>query len=315
MTKRNTIKNEFTGTDYLKATGPIRYGMMNDYIFRIVFQENKFALKGLLCALLGLKENQIVALKITNEVKPGISISDKEYRMDIVVELSDGTTVELEMQRANHHNWHYRSLSYLCREFDSLDTGADYTDVKPVYQIGIVNFTPFNDHPEFYAKYQLRNAKDSHLFTDRFNLIVLSLTQIKCATKVDKALGFDKWARLFKSKTWEDIRMVASDNKYMTSAIETAYLSSEDRNIIKIAREREDYLRSEAYKDAQLKKQRSQIVKLKESNASKDATIAEQNATISEQDATIAEQGATISEQDATIAELKARIKELESKS
>ena len=164
----------------------------------------------------------------------------------------------------------------------------------------IVNFTPFKEHPEFDAKYQLRNVKDSHLFTDRFNLIVLSLTQIKRATKEDKALGLDKWARLFKSKTWEDIRMVASDNKYMTSAIETAYLSSEDRNIIKIAREREDYLRSEAYKNAQLKKQsaqikkqKTQIVQLTESNASKDATIAEQ---------------------DATIAELKARIKELESK-
>ena len=76
--------------------------------------------------------------------------------------------------------------------------------------------------------------------------------------------------------------MVASDNMYMTSAIETAYLSSEDRNIIKIAREREDYLRSEAYKDAQLKKQRSQIMKLKESNASKDATIAELKARIKE---------------------------------
>ena len=160
------------------------------------------------------------------------------------------------------------------------------------YQI-VIHFTPFKDHPEFYAKYQLRNAKDSHLFTDRFNLIVLSLTQIKRATKEDKALGLDKWARLFKSKTWEDIRMVASDNKYMTSAIETAYLSSEDRNIIKIAREREDYLRSEAYKDAQLKKQSAQIKKQK----TQIAQLTESNAA-----------------KDSTIAELKARIKELESK-
>ncbi len=48
------IVDRFTGTDYLKATGKIPYGMMNDYIFRIVFQENKLALKGLLCSVLDL---------------------------------------------------------------------------------------------------------------------------------------------------------------------------------------------------------------------------------------------------------------------
>ena len=41
MSKSNTIKNLYTGKDYLKAKGKIKYGMMNDYIFRIVFQENK----------------------------------------------------------------------------------------------------------------------------------------------------------------------------------------------------------------------------------------------------------------------------------
>ena len=296
MTKRNTIKNKYTGKDYLKATGPIQYGMMNDYIFRIVFQENKFALKGLLCSLLGLDENQLVSLKITNEVKPGVSISDKEYRMDIVAELNDGTTIDLEMQRENYNNWHYRALSYLCREFDSLDHGDDYNDVSPVYQIGIVNFTPFEDHPEFCARYQLRNTRDNHLFTDRFNLIVVSLSQIKRATKEDKALGIDQWARLFKSKTWEDIIMVANDNKYMTSAIETAYLSSENKNIIKIARERDDYLRAEAYRKKTIKA-------LKASNRKKDAIIAEKDSALAEKDSTIAEKDNTINKMSSTIAE------------
>ncbi len=85
MIKSNTIINKYNGKDYMNATGEVGYGMMNDYIFRIVFQENKFALKGLLCSVLGLEEDQIVGLSITNEVKPGESIADKEYRMDIVV--------------------------------------------------------------------------------------------------------------------------------------------------------------------------------------------------------------------------------------
>ncbi len=129
MNNKTEIINEFTGKDYLNATGAIPYGMMNDYIFRIVFQVNKFALKGLLCSLLDLDENRIVGLRIVNEVMPGVSISDKEYRLDIIVELDDGTTIDLEMQKDNYDNWQYRSLSYLCREFDSLDLGEEYSEV------------------------------------------------------------------------------------------------------------------------------------------------------------------------------------------
>lgn len=285
MSKRNTIKNKFTGKDYLKAKGIIPYGMMNDYIFRIVFQENKFALKGLLCSVLGLNEDQIVSLRITNEVKPGVSISDKEYRMDIVEELNDGVVLNLEMQKENYDNWQYRSLGYLCREFDTLDHGDDYSDVKKVYQIGFLNFDIFNDHPEFFAAYQMRNAKDGYLYTDRFNLFVISLNQIKLATKQDRANGLDTWARLFKSKTWEELIMVANDNKYMTSAVESVYLTNEDRNAIKIAREREDYLRHEAYQKRQIKTLKSDIKKLKNDMAE---TIAEKDFVIAEKDSIIA---------------------------
>ena len=158
------------------------------------------------------------------------------------------------MQKENYNNWQYRSLSYLCREFDSLDHGDDYCKVKPVYQIGFLNFTLFPDHPEFFATYQMRNARDNHLYTDRFNLIVVSLNQEKKATNEDKTYGIDKWVRLFKARTWEELKMVASDNTYMTSAVESVYLSNEDQNVRKIAREREDYLRHEAYTKKRLEK-------------------------------------------------------------
>ncbi len=282
MSKRNTIKNMYTGKNYLNAKGKIRYGMMNDYIFRIVFQQNKYALKGLLCSVLGLKENQIVGLKITNEVKPGVSISDKEYRMDIVVELDDGTTLDLELQKENYHNWQCRSLGYLCREFDSLDHGEDYSEVKKVYQIGFLNFDLFENHPEFCATYQMRNAKDNFLYTDRFNLIVVSLNQIKLATDEDRANEIDKWARLFKSKTWEELIMIANDNKYMTSAAESVYLTNEDKNAIKIAREREEYLRHEAYQKEEIKKLKEQLTAVK---AEKESALAEKESELSEKEA------------------------------
>ena len=83
------------------------------------------------------------------------------------------------------------------------------------------------------------------------------------ATDEDKTYGIYKWVRLFKSKTWEELKMVASDNKYMTSAVESVYLSNEDQNVRKIAREREDYLRHEAYTKKKLVELESENANLK----------------------------------------------------
>jgi hypothetical protein len=48
----------------------------------------------------------------------------------------------------------------------------------------------------------------------------------------------------------------------MTSTVESMYLSNTDRNILKVAREREDFLRSQAYKDKKLKTQEAEIKSL-----------------------------------------------------
>ena len=54
---------------YLHATGPVTVGMTNDYMFRIVFQENKYALKGLISSVLHMDPDNIKSLDIKNTVK------------------------------------------------------------------------------------------------------------------------------------------------------------------------------------------------------------------------------------------------------
>lgn len=260
--KQSNIENTVTTMNYLTATGPVAVGMTNDYMFRIVFQENKYALKGLIASVLHLDPETIEDIAISNEIKPGQRITDKEYRMDILLLMNNSQTINLEMQLRNQGNWKHRSLAYLCREFDNLDHGDDYDNVHPTYQIGFLGFSLFEDHPEFCARYQMRNEKDGYLYTDRFNLIVIELMHEELATKEDIACGIDKWVRLFKAKTWEDLKMVAQDNPYMTSTVESMYLSNTDRNILKVAREREDFLRSQAYKDKKLKTQEAEIKSL-----------------------------------------------------
>ena len=78
-------------------------------------------------------------------------------------------------------------------------------------------------------------------------------------TEEDKKFGIDKWVRLFKSKTWEELKMIAQDNEYLSSAAESMYLSNEDYNVIKVARERAEFLKSQAYKERKLAEQEAEL--------------------------------------------------------
>ena len=92
---------------------------------------------------------------LTNPIILGISIDDKTFFLDIAITLNDDALINLEMQVLNKYNWPERSLSYLCRSFDQLNTGDYYQSTKPAIQIGLLDFTLFPEHPEFYATYKL----------------------------------------------------------------------------------------------------------------------------------------------------------------
>ncbi len=172
-----------------------------------------------------------------------------------------------------------RSLAYLCRRFDNLHRGEDYSIIKPVYQIGFLDFTLFEDHPEFFAKYQMRNSKDGHLYTDKFNLLVVSLIHTNLATDEDKRYGIDTWARLFKATTWEEIKMITKDNPSMNSTAESIYIFNSDEQIRELCRRREDAIAHENF-------QKKKIQDLTDANE----TLTAENESLTEENENLAEE-------------------------
>lgn len=55
-------------TSAQNASGPVRFNMTNDYMFRAVLQANNKVLRGLICSLLHLTEKDIISAEITNPV-------------------------------------------------------------------------------------------------------------------------------------------------------------------------------------------------------------------------------------------------------
>jgi len=269
-----------------KASGRFDYPLTNDYMFRSLCQKSNKALKGLISALLHIPLEQICSVEITNPIVIGEICSDKEFRLDVRVELNGNAIINIEMQVANLHDWPERSISYLCRIFNNLSHGEQYINVKPAVHISILDFTLFPESPSFYSCNKLMDKKNYHIYSDKFALNVLDLKQIDLATDEDRAWNLDYWARLFKATTWEEIKMIAMDNEYLQEASNALYDLNADFNVRERCRNREEYynvlrtFRSElditkdrlaqannelAQKDLEIKKLQAELARMKSS--------------------------------------------------
>lgn len=230
---------------YEQATGSIDYTFTNDYMFRAVLERNKKVLKALICALLHLAPDTICSVEVTNPITLGDSKEDKDFILDIHIALNDDTNINLEMQVRRQIDWEERSLSYLCRTFDRLTEGENYSDAKAAIHIGFLDFTHFPSIPEFYATHKLMNIKNHHVYSDKFILSVVDLTKIDMATDEDKAYQIDYWARLFKARTWEDLKMIAEKDENLREASESLFILNADDITRQKCRAREDQIRLE----------------------------------------------------------------------
>lgn len=123
--------------------------------------------------------------------------------------------------------------------------------------------------------------KTHALFSSKLTIGVVDLNQTEIATDEDKTYALDTWVALFKSKTWEELRMIAKENPELLEASKSLY----DYN-------NEDTIRFQCYAREDYYKEMNTIRK----------TFEDLNATIAERDAALAEQQALIAELKAQLA-------------
>ena len=258
----------------------IQYNMTNDYMFRYILQKNEKVLRGLVCALLHLKPTQLKDVEIKNPLDLSKNITGKDFVLDIKVLLNNNRLLNLEMQVKNEYNWADRSLTYLCRAFDQLQEGQDYEETLPVIHIGFTDFTLFPDNPEFYATYRMININNhSQVYSDKFTLSVVDLTQIEKATEEDKASKIDYWARLFKAQTWEELQMLAQNDEYLQAAATSIRLANEKEIVREQCRARADALRRERT----LERDNKILLQQKQALQSENASLQDEIASLRKQ--------------------------------
>ena len=74
-----------------------------------------------------------------------------------------------------NHNMHFQQFIY-----------------APGTQHWVSEFHTFDDAPEVFATYQLRNNKSNRLYTDKFSIYMIDSTRIDLATEEDKYYEIDR---------------------------------------------------------------------------------------------------------------------------
>ncbi len=212
-------------------------------MFKAVLQRNQTALKGLLCALLHMRMEEIVVVRIQNPIEIGGMIDEKKMMLDLKLELNDSRILDIEMQVVDEGNWSERSLAYLCRAFDQLEKGDKYLDVKETIHIGILNFTPQGFPEKLYLEYYFYNLDTAHKYSDKMSIRVLQLNQLKKELDEQIRPEIYNWAQLFKAETWEEMRMLAERDESIKECIFTYKELTADEKARMQSEARDDYYR------------------------------------------------------------------------
>jgi predicted transposase/invertase (TIGR01784 family) len=283
-------------------TGPLPLRMTSDYLFKFLLQSDQDVLRALVCAYLDIAPDEIQNIRVTNPLSLADDPQKKEMILDIKAEMNDDTIINLEMQVINNHDWPERSISYLCRCFDNLQVGQAYHLVKGAIHIGFLDYTLFPENPEFYARYRLRNERTGQLYTSKFLISVVDLTQIHLATEEDIQAHRNLWASFFKATSWEELKMLAQQDTNIAKAVTTVHRLTEDEEFRQQYEAREDRIRQQLdhdyWYDMEIKK--------------RDAALADKDTTIANLHTNVAELRTNVADLHTTVANLEAKIASLQ---
>ena len=116
----------------------------NDFAFKRIFgdEQHKEVLISFLNSVLDLDdENAVVEVQVMDPYQAPRLKQFKETILDIKATCQSGRQFIVEMQVEYQHHFYKRALYYSSKAYaEQLKIGDDFTELKPVYFIGVLNF-------------------------------------------------------------------------------------------------------------------------------------------------------------------------------
>jgi predicted transposase/invertase (TIGR01784 family) len=255
---------------------------------------------------------KIHSIEVMNVIVPGTRINEKTCILDILLTLNHERTLNIEMQVLNEYDWTDRSLVYLSRIFNNVNSGEEYSDVIPATHIGFLNFQLFKDDPAFFSEFKISNVKTHKVYSDKFVLDVVSLNCIDLATPEDVESGLVDWARFFTASTWEELQMLAANNPAIEDAASTAVKGMSDDKLKWEIMLREEASRRYQTREAYFKRAEKRAVEAEEKLAVSEEKLAVSEEKLAETDKKLTEAERKNSDLEAEVTRLREALSKYE---
>ena len=201
----------------------------NDVVFKRLFGKvgNERLVKDFLEAVLEV-EIESVTLGKELELVPE-RIDEKLGILDVLVELSDGTKVNIEMQRMNAGDVEKRFTYYQDRLYvGGLKRGEDYSNLKKAIVIGILDYSHFEDIEDYHTIWKQTEQKHKERTFEQQEIHLIELPKF-LKSKVDTDRKVDQWLLFIDYSRRELIEMAKKKNEIVGEAEkEYEYLTGEE---------------------------------------------------------------------------------------
>ena len=196
----------------------------NDVAFRKIFgnEKKKVILISFLNAVLGLNgHDRIKDVTLLNPFQLPRIRGEKASIIDVKAIDNKGATFIIEMQVAEPEGLEQRILYYTSKDYAAqINSGDDYPLLRPVYFIGVLNFTYFSG-TNYFSKHLIIDEETGECTFKDIQFRFIELTKFK--KKADELVDIiDKWTFFIKNARKLEVIPSNTDDEGLREAYEAA---------------------------------------------------------------------------------------------
>ncbi len=255
----------------------------SDYLFKLMFfdeVDKDEILKMLLVDCIGFDDKQVSEITLLDTTDDREHRDDKLIILDIKAKLSDGTFVNVEVQKLEEKNYIKRCAYYTCRVFGKQAVkGLDYIELKQTVSLNIADFELYKDDKDFYRSFYLVDTVHDIKLDNIVRMDIMELAKVN-KDNLDKSDKRALWAMFFNAKTEGDLDMIKDiDNSFEIPVRKLKRLSSdprvltvyeEEQKALADQRSRENSIKREALAEGKTEEKIEIAIKLLKSGANID---------------------------------------------
>ena len=209
----------------------VKHKVKEDLVFKYLFSKS-YILKSFLQEVLKKNINDLeVKSSYALDIK---NIMDKKGVLDIRAIINKNIVVDLEMQQKVHSGYIKRLYLYFSELINhEIDSGKEYSDIKDIIIINVLNEDIFKDSVAFHTIWRLKEINDKvHYTLPGLEIHFLELKKFREEYNIDLKNKLNQWLAFIDGENERWVSEVMVKNEEIKKANEDKKEFSKDKDMI-----------------------------------------------------------------------------------